>query len=487
MSGITKDKRYAILDSVGGRYGPDPTQLASWLRSLPQDLSPGAIASVLERADSQRLGVSRVFRGPTGPGSSPGHGLDKSSGSAKSESDNSLDGKRYRSDFFYPGTNRGRFERPQNPSVAQYTREGVDPPETLLRSIDRGEERPGAEKATSRQAIILERISSMESVGQEEIWTTLKDIGLRTYGHEQGPLLAELINRYPIMVTDFRFLFGENRVLIRKNSDEIAATLPEVQRCVEGRSAKPVYGSVLRGKKIPSGVETVSMEVNLLTLPMVQEAIDLAPTAIAIGVSEDKAPRGAIFNMQQERVDVSVLFKVDDEFDDLDDLLDPMDPENERRQTDYSAVVEEFSAKAERIQEVGFYNPHPGHKLVSQLVYLDDQDRARELIGKSRSSKIRQLELVYRKDPTTRGPFSISTVGGYSYLLYKDVEIICLLTKTLEGQHPGRKKASDPVIGSDGIPRYKKKPLSGNQAKKKRWIDKHRSYCQSGCAHCGKG
>jgi hypothetical protein len=252
------------------------------------------------------------------------------------------------------------------------------------------------------------------------------------------------------MVLDFSFSFNDgNEVLVSRKSDDEQLT--------------------------------VSLELTPLTEPMVYESIDLAPAAMALERSETKAPRGMVFNQGATEV---APFSLDDEDVELDDLLDFTDPEGEIRSLDYAEATKDLSQRIERVQTVGNFNPHPNHKLVSQLVYLHDQDRARELLSKSNNSKYRQLELVASKDPSERGPMSVSQVGNFSYLLYKGVEITCMRTESLMQSLNGRRMRATTTTSVPPVKRNRRKPPGANATRKKLWIDKHRSYCNNGCRHC---
>jgi len=444
QTGISRESRLRILDSVGGPGAPTITQLSSWLRSLPQDLAPGEIASVLERAENHRFGMKRVYRRPNaGPRSDPG---------SPSNLDN-LPELVLSTELDSAGRKGPRREHtPRNPSLGDYGKELLVPPESLFASVE--ERTAETDKPTVRQAVILEKFGITEP-SVEKMTEVLKDMVKRTYPHEQAPLLAELIHRYPEMVTYFEFSVNdENSISVfdRALNTSVDKSRGHVKNLVPRRNV------VVR---VPYGP---------FTGPMVYEAINLAPTAIAMGVAEDKNPRGSVFNSSRYKVSETVRFTLDDE-DELEDLWEITDPE-EVRATDYGLVLDDFADKSRAIQDGGRFNPHREHKVVGDLVFQHDVDHVEKLLSKSDHSKRRHLEMLANKPPHERASYTISTIGDYDYLLYKGVEIISAKRQSSQADTARRKTGQ------------RRENLGYNKSKKKAWIDRHRSYCRTGCRLC---
>ncbi|BCH36658.1 hypothetical protein [Magnaporthe oryzae narnavirus 1] len=344
MSSTIKQRQKRVLTSIGPT-GPTPTELAKWLRSLPQDMFPGEIASVLEKADDQRFEGNRLRRTAVNrPASEP------------------VPRKR----LVFP---------PANPSPEVYERENVP----LPRSFD---DIPVTEvnadrKPTVRQALILEQLRITDAT-PEELWTAVQAIPNRCYGHEHGPLLAEVIHRYPdiLDIIEISFIDGISASVSKKGDDE--------QR-------------------------PVSLELTPLTDPMVHEAIEQAPKSLTLRATEEKAPSGLLHNTVK-------------------------------------------------------FNPH-GNKVVDDLVFEHDKRRVLEMLDKPKHMRVRVLEDVLRKGPS--GPFTITEVGDFIYLHYKEVEIVSLWVGDKPPLEPKRRKS-----------------LTARKLRNKEWIEKHRSHCDNGCRHC---
>jgi len=284
--------------------------------------------------------------------------------------------------------------------VVEYQRNIYVPPASLLAAV--AERVVSTEKPTVRQAVILEQLGITDAT-PDELWEAIALVPHRCYEHEHGPLLAEIVHRYPQCVDIFEFSFIDgNSVLVSKKGDDEQLT--------------------------------VSLELTPLTEPMVYEAIDAAPLSKLEQEQEDQSPTGKVYDVEK-------------------------------------------------------FNPHTEHKVIDDLVYKHDRDRVMKMLEQSGHSKIRQLLSVLHMDPLERGPYEISEIGDYYYLLYKGVEITSL---TKRGSTPPDKKpvrvnpnAKSPGEGISACQRRKqKKPLGANVTKKKKWIDRHRSYCSNGCGHC---
>jgi hypothetical protein len=254
------------------------------------------------------------------------------------------------------------------------------PPETLFVSIEEGT--ASTEKPTVRQAVILEQLGITECT-PDELWSAVKSIPKRCYGHEQGPLLAEVLHRYPeiLDVIDLSFIDGRSVLVSRKDGNE---------------------------------QHTVSLDVTPLTEPMVYEAMDQAPRSIDLRTQEVLCPTGEL----------------------------------------HSSVK---------------FNPH-SNKVVDDLVFKHDRDHVLSMLEKPKHVRVRLLESILKRDSFARGPYEVTDVGKFCYLLYKKVEIVSLWV----GDKP-------PIAKRSG-----KRPMSPNQTRKKLWIEKHRIHCNSSCRYCSR-
>jgi hypothetical protein len=487
MTGLTKERKLRVLDSVGAPGSPTPSELAKWLRSLPPDIAAGDIASVLELSRDNKRFVGATNRIP------------KSQSATSASSRGSIDPAKYSS-----AQKRRDYIFPYNPGEDEYRDNYEDVP-VVVPKDDLGELKDDRNKVSIRQAAILERLS-IDNNRPESFWAGLSLIGKLCYEQEQAPVLSEAILRYPHAADTvfFRFSGIESKVYAfkkeYKNGEWVIPSSTErfdkYQTSMfddpplgwsshQGKQASPLpyqgfdnsqnpsFGDPLSewthspvGTKVPTGLpEHSPPDTTSLGKPPNEEPDGTFGTNEArapIPISSDGACSLEPNTIGPGRIILSCRRMLIPMVEEAIELI----AESKR------LCVFEAVQPSGQLFSTEKYNPLPGHKVVSDLVFEHDRDRVLSMLEKPKHSRVRQLERIIRTPVNERGPWQVTDIGNFSYLLYKKVEIVSLWV----GDKP-----------SDQTKKVKTKKQPGkNKARKQTWIQNHRIHCTVSCGHCSR-